>query len=49
MPSFSLEIRVSEDGAIYRLDEGDIIEWRHSELSDLKRGRITALDRQETG
>ena len=43
MPSFSLEILLSEDGAIYRLDEGDIVEWRHSELSDLKRGRITAL------
>jgi hypothetical protein len=43
MPSFSLEILLSVDGAIYRLDEGDIVEWRHSELSDLKRGRITAL------
>src|SRR3954451_2084987 len=42
MPSFSLEILLS-DGAIYRLHEGDIVEWRHSELSDFKRGRITAL------
>jgi hypothetical protein len=43
MPSFSLQIRIPEDGAIYRLDEGDIIEWRQSERADLKRGRVTAL------
>jgi hypothetical protein len=43
MPSFPLQIRTSEDGAIYRLEEGDIIEWRQNGSSDLKRGRVTTL------
>jgi hypothetical protein len=43
MPSFPVQIRTSEDGAIYRLEEGDIIEWRQNGSSDLKRGRVTAL------
>ena len=47
MPSFSLQIRTSKGTSIYRLDEGDIIEWMENGSSDLKRGRITALQSRD--
>jgi hypothetical protein len=47
MPSFSLQIRASEDGAIYRLDEGDIIDWKQGE--SFRRGRGTALLQPKDG
>ena len=47
MPSFSLQIRTSKGSLIYRLDEGDIIEWMENGSSDLKRGRITALQSRD--